>query len=204
MRGSVAVQRGWTPMRRHGRTCGIGETMTTTLSCTVIPILAAIPGGVPTLLRRPSHTAVGAIRHFAAGVVFLRRRGRDPAASEERARDPTDLIGGGLGAAVDRLGGGGHRCPCLRSGRASPSRHRGTDRRGARRRGHAPGDGALPRRLSRVADPRGHDVTSIFESTCGSSSTGSSAIAAGRSEVRDRFAARRRRRFFAPSRAEAT
>ena len=44
--------------------------MTLALSYTLIPVLAAIIGGLVTAYRRPSQTLVSAIQHFAAGVVF--------------------------------------------------------------------------------------------------------------------------------------
>ena len=45
--------------------------MTVALSYTLIPVLAAIIGGLVTAYRRPWQTLVSAIQHFAAGVVFV-------------------------------------------------------------------------------------------------------------------------------------
>lgn len=74
--------------------------MTTALSYTVIPILAAIVGGLLTLLRRPSHTAISAIQHFAAGIVFSAAAVEIlPHLKHEGALWPI-VIGGGLGVAA--------------------------------------------------------------------------------------------------------
>lgn len=74
--------------------------MTTALSYTLIPILAAILGGVLTLIRRPSHVVVGAIQHFAAGIVFAAAAVEIlPHLKHDGALWPT-VIGGGLGVAA--------------------------------------------------------------------------------------------------------
>lgn len=74
--------------------------MTTALSYTVIPILAAIVGGLLTLLHRPSHSVVSAIQHFAAGIVFSAAAVEIlPHLKHEGALWPI-VIGGGLGVAA--------------------------------------------------------------------------------------------------------
>jgi len=71
--------------------------MTTALTYTVIPILAAVLGGLLTLLRRPSHVAVSAIQHFAAGIVFSAAAVEIlPHLKHQGALWPI-VIGGGLG-----------------------------------------------------------------------------------------------------------
>lgn len=74
--------------------------MTMALSYTVVPILAAVLGGVLTLLYRPSHTVVSAIQHFAAGIVFSAAAVEIlPHLKHEGALWPI-VIGGGLGVAA--------------------------------------------------------------------------------------------------------
>jgi ZIP family zinc transporter len=74
--------------------------MTTALSYTVIPILAAILGGILTLFVRPSHGAVSAIQHFAAGIVFSAAAVEIlPHLKHEGAIWPI-VVGGGLGVAA--------------------------------------------------------------------------------------------------------
>jgi ZIP family zinc transporter len=74
--------------------------MTTALTYTVIPILAAIVGGILTMLRRPSHVAVSAIQHFAAGIVFSAAAVEIlPHLKHQGALWPT-VIGGALGVAA--------------------------------------------------------------------------------------------------------
>lgn len=74
--------------------------MTTALSYTVIPILAAILGGLATLLYRPSHTAISAIQHFAAGIVFSAAAVEIlPHLKHEGALWPI-VVGGGVGVAA--------------------------------------------------------------------------------------------------------
>jgi ZIP family zinc transporter len=74
--------------------------MTMALSYTVVPILAAVLGGVLTLLYRPSHMVVSAIQHFAAGIVFSAAAVEIlPHLKHEGALWPI-VIGGGLGVAA--------------------------------------------------------------------------------------------------------
>lgn len=74
--------------------------MTTALSYTVIPILAAVLGGLLTLLHRPTHTTVSAIQHFAAGIVFSAAAVEIlPHLKHEGALWPI-VIGGGFGVAA--------------------------------------------------------------------------------------------------------
>ncbi|MCE1235764.1 MAG: transporter [Hyphomicrobiales bacterium] len=74
--------------------------MTTALSYTVIPIFAAVLGGLLTLLRRPSHTTISAIQHFAAGIVFSAAAVEIlPHLKHEGALWPI-VVGGGLGVAA--------------------------------------------------------------------------------------------------------
>ncbi len=71
--------------------------MITALSHTLIPILAAILGGILTLIRRPSHGVVSAIQHFAAGIVFSAAAVEIlPHVKHQGAIWPI-VIGGGLG-----------------------------------------------------------------------------------------------------------
>lgn len=71
--------------------------MTMALSYTVVPILAAVLGGVLTLLYRPTHKVVSAIQHFAAGIVFSAAAVEIlPHLKHEGALWPI-VIGGGLG-----------------------------------------------------------------------------------------------------------
>jgi len=74
--------------------------MTTALSYTVIPILAAILGAVLTLLRRPSHQVVSAIQHFAAGIVFSAAAVEILPHLEHRGAIWPIVVGGGLGVAA--------------------------------------------------------------------------------------------------------
>jgi len=74
--------------------------MTMALSYTVVPILAAVLGGVLTLLYRPTHKVVSAIQHFAAGIVFSAAAVEIlPHLKHEGALWPI-VIGGGLGVAA--------------------------------------------------------------------------------------------------------
>lgn len=71
--------------------------MITALGYTLIPILAAIVGGVLTLIRRPSHIVVSAIQHFAAGIVFSAAAVEIlPHVKHQGAIWPI-VVGGGLG-----------------------------------------------------------------------------------------------------------
>lgn len=74
--------------------------MTTALSYTIIPIFAAVLGGILTLFMRPSHGVVSAIQHFAAGIVFSAAAVEIlPHLKHEGAVWPI-VIGGGLGVAA--------------------------------------------------------------------------------------------------------
>ncbi len=74
--------------------------MTMALSYTVVPILAAVLGGILTLLHRPPHSVVSAIQHFAAGIVFSAAAVEIlPHLKHEGALWPI-VIGGGLGVAA--------------------------------------------------------------------------------------------------------
>ncbi|WP_333825777.1 ZIP family metal transporter [Pinisolibacter sp.] len=74
--------------------------MTTALTYTVIPILAAIIGGFLTLLRRPSHVAVSAIQHFAAGIVFSAAAVEILPHLKHQGALWSIVVGGGLGVAA--------------------------------------------------------------------------------------------------------
>jgi ZIP family zinc transporter len=74
--------------------------MITALGYTLVPILAAVVGGLLTILHRPSHHTVSAIQHFAAGIVFSAAAVEIlPHLKHQGALWPI-VIGGGLGVAA--------------------------------------------------------------------------------------------------------
>lgn len=74
--------------------------MITALGYTLVPILAAVVGGLLTILYRPSHHTVSAIQHFAAGIVFSAAAVEIlPHLKHQGALWPI-VIGGGLGVAA--------------------------------------------------------------------------------------------------------
>lgn len=74
--------------------------MPVALAYTVIPILAAVVGGVFTLMRRPPHVAVSAIQHFAAGIVFAAAAVEILPHLKHAGALWSIVVGGGLGIAA--------------------------------------------------------------------------------------------------------
>ena len=77
--------------------------MITALSFTLIPVLAAIVGGLATAYRQPSPVFVSAIQHFAAGVVFAAAAAEILPNLKHAGALWSVVIGGGIGIATMML-----------------------------------------------------------------------------------------------------